>query len=1492
MRTIELIQLLRKNECASNRHTHLEQLGHRGVLHLLGELCKWLLSEFSKYKRRQGGPDAPETEGQTAVKKDAWRTIKAIQFVLAFIDKDSSSTTPSPPATEPPNKKAKIVLHEEEIMDHLVKAMTVGCTPLGPRVDSSKIQLACAKTLRHCLSPLTRRPPFPPEALVQRLLQLSDQPSEAIEETWTNPLKSVVLLLNSDIKKLQDYGLQLLLTHRSLLQNDIVWQTLPNLHAMLDQLKADLTNRDEQQAHQSSEQESSVNPPQESILVDQAQESLQLSIYVNALNLLQYFLKELYKEPNARSNDLESMSKSDEQLLSYTAKLRLLENVIPIELIWDLWTLVQHGSSTLMGWYSLYITEHDSELEGRKGSESTQSTVLEFLTKLILQALLVSEHQPLLLEGDRPLILAILRRTTEFLEDILPQSDALNLDSETEVPTDIQDFSFGRKPTYPLRMIKARQGLLDSMLNILLRSFRLFKEGTKTVSHTRLLESLLFLLSSMDAIIPEGSAPPARETHTKQCLLEIILFLFQSSNYIRLGDVSRDMWEQSSQKIVDWMMEPIEQEALIEKARTEEEDGTTDPLVQSEPELRDDKHVTRKEVSLALLSTKLFRTLWMHLPPNFRGIFANRAGPRLFQLCNIRPLLNTHQWSSTSTSASQALPAISSSASTIGEKNDNRRREMLSLLLDMMAHFGNESSVRIYMRDHWAALVFLECLLGAAFQSLTESCFSPDNSKDRMVIRKVLEAMCQFWYDQAGLERLVSIRVDALAAIGLNLEEMLPLWPEGTLPSTDDPLGQVSVIPLLLKIVVPLRVEMSYQMLFRTQEMKEDDPCLQLYDQRDPLVIDASILLERLCQSSACQQYLVSHSGVVWCLSWMMTERSLMELQESKADDAHVKEGTETGGDQPLNEHGPAAVQDAGPSTTTTTPPSSGCSSPRSPRPSRQEDWPLGSIAPSNALATPDTIQQILFNIISKLMSSSAAVKAFVSNNTVTEIFGAVVALKHHNYAMSRTLPIPSLSPSSIAPPNTKREEEEEEEEEEEGAREDDEGTVAVYMFPCPARQAFLDQLLTKFRSVVQPTRWQFDSLYQFVGGRSALDLDQQVESVFWLREYAAVALFYMMKDWPPEPTSRVVANSKEDDATTVLPVSDHLSSETVYGDICRMLTLEMEYEEDVQENDKTSIPGDTATQDLTAQWRRFSAATALQTRCWSHASAWQEQFEQWRKSLATVYTSEWQDHVTRLSASSSSDKERPVTFLIATQKLTFPNRSILARSSPFFASLFEGAYQEAEMDEIRMHDVDPSDLEMILEIIKESQWTSSHLLPLDLTVETVLRLLVYSERFQVPLVKRLAEAWILQTFIRQAQAQKVLPSPNKHVSGSKDADNGGDSDVDGGLFEDTLVQVYGTCSSLAYGSFDQPTHPFFDLLWNTLRLMLLHLGSVAIRPGFRLLWEDDDNVDVDALEALANQQQHEYQASGGIGAINVGVGGQDKIQVFLQAVTKLIKFG
>ncbi|KAG0234881.1 hypothetical protein BGW41_000951 [Actinomortierella wolfii] len=1306
MRTIELIQLLRKNEGASNRHTHLEQLGHRGVLHLLGELCKWLLSEFSKYKRRQGGPDAPEAEGQAAVKKDAWRTIKAIQFVLAFIDKDSSSTTPSPLATEPPNKKAKIVLHEEEIMDHLVKAMTVGCTPLGPRVDSSKIQLACAKTLRHCLSPLTRRPPFPPEALVQRLLQLSDQPSRAIEETWTNPLKSVVLLLNSDIKKLQDYGLQLLLTHRSLLQNDIVWQTLPNLHAMLDQLKADLTSRDEQQAHQSSEQESSVNTPQESILIDQAQESLQLSIYVNALNLLQYFLKELYKEPNARSNDLESMSKSDEQLLSYTAKLRLLENVIPIELIWDLWTLVQHvlllgqltiphrdrlmvattasvywyswclpdksipflvhkGSSTLMGWYSLYITEHDSELEGRKGSESTQSTVLEFLTKLILQALLVSEHQPLLLEGDRPLILAILRRTTEFLEDILPQSDALNLDSETE--------------------------------------------------------------------------------------------------------------------------------------------------------------------------------------------------------------------------ASQALPTTSSSASTIGEKNDNRKREMLSLLLDMMAHFGNESSVRIYMRDHWAALVFLECLLGAAFQSLTESCFSPDNSKDRMVIRKVLEAMRQFWYDQAGLERLVSIRVDALAAIGLSLGEMLPLWPEGTLPSTDDPLGQVSVIPLLLKIVVPLRVEMSYQMLFRTQEMKEDHPWLQLYDQRDPLVIDASILLERLCQSSACQQYLVSRPGVVWCLSWMMTERSLMELQESKTEDAHTKEGTETVGDQPLNGHGPAAVQDAAPSTTTSSPPSSGCSSPQSPRPSRQEGWPSGLNAPSNALAAPDTIQQILFNIISKLMSSSAAVKAFVSNNTVTEIFGAVVTLKHHNYATSRTLPIPSLSPSSIA--NTKREEEE-------GAREGDEETVAMYMFPCPARQAFLDQLLTKFRSVVQPTRWQFDSLYQFVGGRSALDLDQQVESVFWLREYAAVALFYMMKDWPPEPTSHVVANSKEDDATTIQPVSDHLSSETVYGDICRMLTLEMEYEEDVQEKDTTSIPGDTSTQDLTAQWRRFSAATALQTRCWSHASAWQEQFEQWRKSLATVYTSEWQDHVTRLSASSSSDKERPVTFLIATQKLIFPNRTILARSSPFFASLFEGAYQEAEMDEIRMHDVDPSDLEMMLEVIKESQWTNSHLLPLDLTVETVLRLLVYSERFQVPLVKRLAEAWILQTFIRQAQALKESSSPNKHGPGSKDADSGDDSNVYEGLFEDTLVQVYGTCSSLAYGSFDQPTHPFFDLLWNTLRLMLLHLGSVAIRPGFRLLWEDDDNVDIDVLEALANQPQHEYQTSGGIGALNVGVGGQDKIQVFLQAVTKLIKFG
>ncbi|KAF9168425.1 hypothetical protein DFQ26_008375 [Actinomortierella ambigua] len=1635
MRTIELIQLLRQNEPASNRLIHLEQLGQRGVLHVLGELCNWLQSEFAKYRRRQQGPDAPEAPGQAALRKDAWRTIKAIQFILAFIDKDPNLPTPSPGITEPPNKKAKIVvLQEEEIMDSLVKAMVSGCRPLGPKVDSSKIQLACAKILRHCSNSATHRPPFPPEMIIQRLLQLSAVTGDYdnnTDDAPPNPLEAIVQLLGSTTLKLQDYGLQLLLSHRLLLRSDIVWQALPAIHAMLDQLREDLNRRDEQLVVQNTRQDSPTTAHPRESPVDQAQEQqhLQLSIHVNALTVLQRLLKELCKESTTRSGQSESAAMGPDRhlnTLTHADKRSLMEGTIPIELVWDLWTLVQHvlvlgqenmaerdkllvasaanvywyswclpdrsipflikhGSNTLMSWYALYITEHGSDLETRKGDGSTPSMVLEFLTKLILQTLMVSEHHPLLLEGDQSLLLAIIRRTIEFLEEIPPQRNATIMDAETD-------------------------------------------ERLKTIPQTRLLERLVFVLSTIDDLLPQGSTSPTTESHSKQCLLELLQLVLQFPSHVRLDEVSRDMWEQSSQRLVDWMMWPIELEADDEDDYDEEDEDEGDEAqketrmediqTQANPgEQQDGKRASKTDVALALQSTRLFRLLWLHLPPSLRGVFANHLGPRIFQLCNIRPLLNATQrqgsvttvtpyppppqslmttTNTTTTTTTNTNPTTTTTTSTTTtdtasptkDHDDARRREMLSSLLDIIALFGHESSVRIYMRDHWAGLVFLESLMGASLQLLetTTTAQSPlacdddnnsNSSQSRMVIRKVLVALLQFRFDQTGLERLVGIRIDMLQLeMGIRLDRLLPLWPAGTLPAaaaaaattmsyTHDAQsgGQVSVIPLLLKILLPPSIEISFQLPFRYREMQETLGRHPLYESQDPLLVDAAVLLERLCQSDRCQQYLVAHSGILWCLSRMMMERSLIDFYTRQREAARTAEQ----GEESANAEGvapslnalssssssgrPGELQAAGPplfavtmvsSTTTSPQSSSGCSSPQSPRHGSrlEESLSLATLSNDTKSGASTSLEWAIFRIVSKLMSSSTVVKAFVSNNTVTEIFGATLIMQDRSLFDPHTR-LGSISSSSLSLPSsptaaTAMESKEKDEGEGEDKDRDEEMTW-VWLFPCLEQQVFVEQLLARFKAMVEKTRLQFNALYQFVGGRSALDLDQEVETVFWLREYSAVTLFYMMNnEWPPEASlaysdvhnkerkekegdegedesavMRVLAEGEDGETGRPMMVSDFLSLDTVYGDICRMLTLEMEYDDESTQESVENEPGGTAkaTQELNSHWRRFSAATALQAKSWYHASAWQTLFRQWRRNvmafamdeslgpaLTKLPSTATTTITTTISSSSSSSTSptlsgqvKPITFLIGEQQVLFPDRTVLARSSPFFTSLLEGAYREAEMDEIRIHDVDPTGFEAMLELIKESQWTRRHLLPPDLALESVLRLLIYSERFQVSIVKRLAEAWVVETLIRQARTL------HGHDRAGDNHDDGGDGDEDSedgdqGRFEDTLVQVYATCSSLAYGSFDQPTHPFFDLLWNTLRLMLLHLGPVSVRPGFRRLWEDDISVGSD-MHTLLPQHQHQPVVDVG-GALSVGIGGQDKIQAFLQAVTKLIKSG
>ncbi|KAG0264320.1 hypothetical protein BG011_007068 [Mortierella polycephala] len=1501
MRTAELINLLRSHDRTSpSTKAHLAALDQSRVIHLLGELSNWQLVELRKYHDRQAGPTAPETQQQGSIRGQIRNTLLAIQVVLdsatALANESETETGTGFGSFKAETSKTSMpaVLlddkHKDKILERFLKPILIGMAPLGSRIDSTSIQQMCAKIICFCTSPSTRNAPFPPQDVARKMISMSgDGPEHAgrsrgemqssngnwAMESKADAVVGLSSLLRSPVIKLQEYAIRILTSHRFLIQMDRSWEILPYLRPVLEALKdnlgrmisdlptylfdleVDINNGDLEIAEKDQNGVGTSDQTRGELGKDL---EMALEVQSKGLVLLQCFFQEAAKGI-APSNPTKAADPQD----SVRNRLEKLNLAADMSLLTDLWTATLHivlvdklefsasdrlilatsatiywscwvfrdpayalvmaeGSDTLMAWYSYYIIprDHQGASSGTIATEVAETTttsrliskdlkhqgsVLEYLSKLILNLVSPKCSNLTLFSGRRPVVILMIRRTIEFLENILESSLPL---VEPPIPgqEDLQSDST-KTVSHSVGVIRQKPGILDAMLGILVGCFGVTREGDDLMLRSRLLNALVLLLSDIQNLfaIPHLPRTTARRIH--QLSLNLLhSILSRHATLPEIEDIAMMHWELGYKGLVSLIMLPLEKEM----------DAISGPV--DEPDAKEES----LDMDIGLKGLRVFSHFWKHHAKG-RYILSDLFGPRFYQTRMIGFLVDQRK---------DSTPQIM--------KITNERTK---LLLESMVYFGVESGVRINMRERWSSLPFITMLLGASMKRLESCWYSVKDTLSRMVAHACFQALRNFWYDRQGLLQLIDL--DISQAEVAHWESRMP----SSLVSTElsSPLSH-SIVPLLLSILAPPGTTWSSQLMLGSDGAQQNKPRRlrqPLMERNDIILIEAALMLAQLSQFLGCQQRLVIKPGAVWMLCRMTVERSLIADKER---------------DRSID--------------------------------------PSITVADPDDGASRDQLEKALFETLTKVMSAPDLAKSLVSNNTITELFAAVVEMDRPFWFHRTSLVLESPRRTMAGAAETNKGDVE-------MSIENSVNTHAYPILPVPSQHDLHQQLLRHFQTAMAPLRDQFERIYQYVGGRRSLqNAGDSGENVYWLREYCALVYLYTMEQ--PSAASPLQWGSKIDKAAL-------LNSESVFGVACRMLTLEIEYDsiDEVQDAEQISSQDPTATssrhEDIIcaereeATLRRFSAGLAIQSLSWAHVDRWRRQHQELMHSFAGLKTTEWQAHVAALNDTTDPAEEvTPIEFLVKDRVISFPDRLCLSRSSSYFHTLLLGDYMESFQHQIQLQDVDPDELEMLLEVLKESRLTVDLLLPEDLPFATVLRLMVCADRFMVGFVKRLAEAWILETLSARelkhyeleddASAEAKSGDANlKHImdtsaGGIQDKrlkldDNAPNINQDGDQHEDVFVMenqgrsqandedvdkdeedeesiqeclllVYEICTATYHGNIYNPEHTFFALVWDVLKRMILRLGSVAITPRFAAMLDHGGEEKIsELLQAL-----------------------------------------
>ncbi|KAF9196510.1 hypothetical protein BGZ50_009511 [Haplosporangium sp. Z 11] len=1494
MRTAELINLLRSHDRANpSTKTHLAALDQSRVIHLLGELSNWLLVELRKYYDRQAGPTAPETQQQGSIRGQIRNTLLAIQIVL---DSATALTNESETKvgkgteigfgsfkaeTSKALMPAVLLDDKDKILERFLKPILIGMTPLGSRIDSTSIQQMCAKIICFCTSPSIRNAPFPPQDVARKMISMSGDGSEHASRdrgevqssngSWAVESKADAVvglssLLRSPVIKLQEYAIRILTSHRFLIQMDQSWEVLPFIRPVLEALKDNLNKVVSDISTYLFELEADINNGDLKIAgkdqngvgtSDQTRgefdKDLDMAIEIQSkgLVLLQCFFQEAAKDITP-SNPIKAADPQDNAQPSAgvtgnkSIRLEKLSMAADMSLLTDLWTATLHvvlvdklefsasdrlilatsatiywscwvlrdpayafvmaeGSDTLMAWYSYYIIPRDHQgvpLEttttGATGATTTplliskdlkhQGSVLEYLSKLILNLVSPKSSHLTLFSGRRPVGILMIRRTIEFLENILESPLPL---VEPLIPgqEDLQS-DMTKMVSHSVGVIRQKPGILDAMLGTLVSCFGVTREGDDLMLHSRLLNVLVLLLSDIQSLfaIPYLSRTTARRIH--QLSLNLLYsILSRHARLPEIEDIMMSHWELGYKGLVGLIMLPLEKEI----------DAISDPM--DESDIKEES----LDMDIGLKGLRVFSHFWKHHAKG-RGILSDLFGPRFYQKKMIGFLVNQRE-----NSTPQTMKIMN---------------EWTKLLLESMVYFGAESSVRINMRERWSSLPFITMLLGASMKRLESRWYSVKDTLSRMVAHACFQALRNFWYDRQGLLQLIDL--DISQAEVAHWESGMPSAVVST--ELSGPLS-LSIVPLLLSILAPPGITWSSQLMLGSEGAQQNKLRRlrhPLLEGNDIILIEAALMLAQLSQFSGCQQRLVTKPGAIWMLSRMTVERSLVaDMERDKSIDSSI------------------------------------------------------TVAHSDDGVSREQLEKALFETLTKVMSAADLAKSLVSNNTITELFAAAVEMDRPLWFHRTTLVLENLERTMAGTAETN------EGKVEMSIESSDSNAHAYPILPIPSQHDLHQQLLQHFRTAMAPLRDQFERIYQYVGGRRSLQgASDSGENIYWLREYCALVYLYTMEQ--PSAASPLQWGSKIDKA-------ELLNSESVFGVACRMLTLEIEYDSMDEDQDAEQTPRQDPTttnsrrEDIVsaqreeATLRRFSAGLAIQSLSWTHVDRWRQQHQELMHSFAGLKTIEWQAHVAALNDTAGPAEEvMPIEFLVKDRVISFPDRLCLSRTSSYFHTLLLGDYMESFQHQIQLKDVDPDELEMLLEVLKESRLTADLLLPEDLPFAIVVRLMVCADRFMVGFVKRLAEAWILEAlstrelkhYELKGNASARAKSGDSDLKHTRDTspseiqdkrlkldDNVPNIDQDGGQHEDVenqersqandedmdrdeededeesiqecLLLVYEMCTASYHGDIYNPEHPFFALVWDVLKRMILRLGSVAITPRF-----------------------------------------------------------
>ncbi|KAF9099670.1 hypothetical protein BGX29_006984 [Mortierella sp. GBA35] len=999
MRTAELIALLRSHD--RNKppvREHLASLDSTRQLHLLGELTNWLLVELHKYQDRQGSPKDLETLQQGSIHSQIRHTLQAIITVLhnvTFTSTTNGATSissgtgaSSSPTGVKQVKKTALPLGDrdkEKILDNFLTPILIGAVPFGPRIDSTDVQHMCAKILSFCTNPLTINAPFPPQDFAKRMMTMSPPSfNPASSSSGSNGLgghqksngastmkprrgADVVLALSSLLQsssiKLQEYGLRILTSHRFIVQEDLAWEILPALRPVLDALKDDLTallsgsfsillDEDVLESTSGGGARGKSNGQGHSGGANKSDDS-PVGIRSRVLLLLQSFLQ----EAGRRHSSLTPLSSSSSPSLpsngvrgggSSAKRLERLQEAAPMSLLVKLWTelqqifffnkaalpscdrlvlvlcgaiywecwifqdeamavLLDEGKDTLLAWYGYYITTDDQDQEHQNGNSNVngmsnlplaqatapkhttsrplevlkhRASVLEYLTKLIVNLVSNKNNHATLYSGDRSVGSTIVRRTIEFFGEILSPETSLG--------------------------------------------------GTTTSTATGANAGL-------------SSPLPANDDYDARFLKH------DGAGFWIENNVTWNEWTLGYKALVDRILRPLEQE--VEARAATGGDGYS----RRSPERTPDEET-------GLKALKLFALFWKHHPKG-RWLLSDLFGPRFFCLRMLHVLADMR--------ADDAITATApTTAATAGRVDSSGTpkwiQERTVLLVDTAVYFGVESNVRYNMRERWRALPFLVALLGASVRRLGLRGYSIRETHCRRIAQRCFFALRNFWLDRQGLEQLVELD------LGWSEEDEALWWscmPSAIKPTTDSatttagPAVSSSIVPLLWAILAPPRTEWSSDLVLgcldkgqpRTRGSLWWHP---LFKREESLLVEASQLLAKVSHLPTCQHRLVSKPGVIWMLSRMMVERSLVGTSLS---------------------------------------------------PSRK----TGSKSTDIAASDSEQIEKALFETLTKVMAAEESAKAVVSNNAITELFAAILEmdrpLRFYRDKMNLQLPIRTI---------------------------------------------------------------------------------------------------------------------------------------------------------------------------------------------------------------------------------------------------------------------------------------------------------------------------------------------------------------------------------------------------------------------------------------------------------------------------------------------------